>query len=241
MNLEHYLPHLPEIERRLAELKPHALVTGLGPSAHMIPLIDKGLLRDVRIFGCNDAERFFKVNDLVVLDGACRELHPSTDRYQGIVNSNPDRWWIYKNAWEDAIVSGGQLAWRGWKHILSPEQVAKVGVFDLRLLNREPDANGKFRPPLLTDPIPNHIHSTPTGATSIAWREGCRRIGLLGVDMIPGQKAICDRWFEIRRFFKFVAFQAKELFGEIRQLSPFAMVQMGDDKPVPILQPKVPA
>lgn len=240
MNLEHYLPHLPEIERRLSELKPHALVTGLGPSAHLLPLIDKGLLRDVRIFGCNDAERYFKVNDLVLMDGPCHELHPSTERYQGIVKANPDRWWIYKCAWESAY-KANQMCWQGWKHILTPEQVARVGVFDLRLLNKELDDHGKFRPPLLTDALPNHIHSTPTGATSIAWREGCRRIGLLGVDMIPGQKAICDRWFEIRRFFKFVATQAKELFGEIRQLSPFAMVQWGDDKPVPIIQPKVSA
>lgn len=240
MNLEHYLPHLPEIERRLSELKPHALVTGLGPSAHLLPLIDKGLLKDVRIFGCNDAERFFKVNDLVILDGACRELHPETDRGKGVLASNPDRWWIYKNAWETCYHQG-QVAWTGWQHLLPKEQIEKVGIFDLHLLNRHVDANGKFLPPKLTDPIPNHIHSTPTGATSIAWREGCRRIGLLGVDMIPGQKAICDRWFEIRRFFKFVASQAKELFGEIRQLSPFSTIHWGDEKPVPVIQPKVPA
>lgn len=225
MNLEHYLPHLPEIERRLRELKPHALVLGLGPSARMLPLLDQSLLEGVRIWGCNDVESFQKVHDLVVFDGAQYELHPETDRHKAILASNPDRWWIYRTAWEDGM-HHAHVCWKGWKHLLPPEQIEKVRVFDIYCIDKHPvNEFGSWPKPMLNAPIPNHALSSPTGMTTIAWREGARRIGLLGVDMIPGQKPITSRWQEVRWFFKHLSRQANEMFGKISQLSPFAFTQ----------------
>lgn len=226
MNLEHYLPHVAEIERRLRELKPHALVLGLGPSSRLLPLVDQELLKGVRLWGCNDVEAFQKVNDLVMFDGAQMELHPSTDRHAAILKSNPDRWWIYKPAWADGMHPSGHVCWKGWRDLLPEDQRSKVCVFDIYCIDKHPiDRSGKWPKPMLNADVPNHALSSPTGMTTIAWREGARRIGLLGVDMIPGQKAICSRWHEVRFFFKHIARQAKEMFGEIRQLSPFAYVQ----------------
>lgn len=224
--LEHYLPHLGEIERRLAELRPHALVIGLGPSARLLPLIDKKLLEGVRLWGVNDCFAFIPVHDLVVMDGPHTELHPETDRYRTIMASTPERFWFYQTAW-----IGKKPAW-GWSEHLPATVRDRVNVFDLKLLNQHVH-NGSMDRPLLTDATPNHLWMTPTGTTCMAWREGARRIGIIGVDLIPGQRPICSRWDAGRWFFKHVARQAIELGGVIQQLSPFAKAQWNHEKEVP--------
>lgn len=225
MDLNHFTPHIPEIERRIRNLRPDALVVGLGPSARLLPLLDPALLAGVRTFGVNDVFRFFPVADLVVVDGPWRNtMRPETDRHQHILKSTPERFWI----WEKAFLGYEQHGrWNnGWTAYLSPQLKEKVRVtpmtilqyYEHRKVNREPEPGSAPA---------DHMHGTPTVATSIAWLEGCRRIGVLGVD-ITRDHVLWAHLPGVQWFYKHFSRKAHALGGAVWNLSPISNVRKFD-------------
>jgi len=204
--------HVPEIERRIAEIKPHAIVLGLGPSAYLLPKVDKKLLAGVRLVGVNDVCRIMPVNDIVTMDGPTKALHPEGDRYPHIRNATPDRFWIYQDCW------------KAWMFQLPETMHSRCKPFALRVMPRMDFTYLRDNPPKLAAQTIDHIIASPTGATMIAWREGCRRIGVIGVDLLPQNHKLAndhDRYI-IDWFFWQIAHQSLLLRGRIANLSPFS-------------------
>lgn len=209
MRIDSYLKHIPVIEGWLREHKPDALVCGLGPTAWLLPWIDQSLLSGVRLWGCHNACQIMNFDDIVVMDSPVMELHPNTYRHGEIVKSRPKRLWIYRNnapTWDPflhpAVKSITQLVDFA---VLRPNQVPA----DLRKVKFKLEAN----PPHTTT-------VSPTGMTTLAWREGARRIGVLGVDLERNQHHAARWSVLIDHFMASVAEQAQGLGGSIINLSP---------------------
>lgn len=232
--IDRFLHHIPEIERRIRELRPDAIVFGLGPTAWLLPWIDNSLLHGVRLWTCHDGCRILPAHDLVLMDGPVRALHPDTIRYETIVKSRPERLWIFPRAWE----------WRGpgkrigeekvtpqWsEHLPEPlRAIAKVQKWREWNPVTPPTA---MKPVLgLTDPkdgspLPETFGISPTGCTTLAWALGARRIGVIGADMLKehGHSSFpCGPSADV--FFAKIAAQASVAGGAIRNLSPVSSLK----------------
>lgn len=201
---------IPQIEDRIRKLNPHTIVCGVGPSAYMLPLIDQSLLTNVRIWGVNDFWRVMDCHDLVLMDGPVRELRPEDNpRYDWIKQAKPQRAWLYsavKNSWDGFF----------------PD--AKRHVFDLNLWHPgRPHAEG-FKAPVLQGRPYHHTIASPVGTVAIAWGEGNRRIGFIGVDLLSGHHKLSDSNKWIKWFLKCFMKQADALGGKIMNLSPLSTV-----------------
>lgn len=234
MHIEPYLGLIPEIEERIALLKPDALIVGLGPTAYLMPWVNQGLLSNTRRFGVNDVFRIMPVDDLIILDQPIGCLHPSTDRFQHIVDSRPKRWWIYPQAWHDEVEEA-RYGWPFWHRQLpecvrSAVQVHQWRAFVPGEFPMKTDSEGRMVPDkygfeLVSDP-PQTTCMSPVGATTLAWKLGHRRIGVIGVDATTGGHPSRDPALlgMVNMFMRCISRQAQAQGGLICNLSPISQV-----------------
>lgn len=224
-DIRHFDKHLPEIERRIRELKPHAIVCGLGPSAYLLPLLPPEVLAGVRIWGVNDFWRVMPCHELILMDWAHIELAEGTTRYDWILKSKPERFWIYENRNKHT----GETLPDHWRKRIPALKTTPVKTFDLVKWHPsngfKADKGGKPTPPMLQGRPFHHAMMSPVGTLAIAWAEGFRRIGLIGVDLIPGHHRLSDEWQKLDWFLGHFGTQAKELNGTILNLSPFSSIK----------------
>lgn len=213
MNVDSYLEHIPSIERAIRDGKPDALVCGMGPTAWLLRWIDQSLLHGVRLWGCHDGCRIMPMDDLVVMDSPNLALNPDTSRYRHILDARPKRLWIYENNSKP------------WLSVLAPavKPITKLIDFSVCRPNQAPiPEKVKFR---LVAEKPHTTGVSPTGMTTLAWREGCRRIGVVGVDMQKGYHHSYAWRRLIDHFFVTMAEQAHALGGSVFNVSPITSLQ----------------
>lgn len=211
MRVDDYLSHIPDIEEKIRALRPDAIVFGMGPTAWLLPWINQSLLRDVRLWGAHDAWHILPCDDLVIFDVPVRALHPITTRYECILRSRPRRLWAYERNWP---------SWD--KHI---HAAVKPNVRQVRFGVWSPAGvmpGAKFK--LDADP-PHTLAISPTGCTTLAWREGARRIGVIGADMLADQTQTSSFVRIVDPFFSTIAEQAKAAGGAIWNLSPISALK----------------
>lgn len=207
----HYLQHIPKVEQMLAALRPDAIVCGMGPTAWLLPWIDQSLLSGVRLFGAHDGCSIMPMDDLMLMDGPKNELHPGSIRHQRIVESRPKRLWIYEK-----IVAH-------WDAFLAPATKSIRTSVQLAVWHpQRTPPNSKFK--LEKDPIQT-VAISPTGTTTLAWQQGCRRIAVIGVEMRKGEHKTCVYGRLVDGFFCAIAQQAKELGGAIWNVSPITALE----------------
>lgn len=198
---------IQEVESRLYEVKPDALVLGLGPSAHLLPKVDPSLLEGVRLYGVNDVFDIMPVHEVVVMDPPRGPLDPKKNRHAAIVSCDPERLWLYTKRCHDE-----------WMQILPKRTREKVTRYDLHLL--PPHREGLNRKPDLNHHPVTHTVSSPCGTTCIAWQAGYRKIGVIGVDLLPSKPRLANLRSPVTWFFSCISYQAWQLGGRIFTLSP---------------------
>lgn len=209
MNIGRYLHLVEGLEREIVDLKLDSLVCGLGPTAWLLRYVDRKITAPLRIWGAHDFERIMPCDDLVIMDAPHTALGPDTHRFEMIVNARPKRVWLFK---------GHASAWM--KH-LAPSMHPVTTVVPWAVWNPQrtaPHANFKLE----ATPNLHTIAISPTGTTTLAWREGCRRIGVAGVDMMSGHHHTFAWSRHVDGFFTKIAGQAAEQGGLIAQLSPIS-------------------
>lgn len=206
MKVDAYLRHVPVIEEMLAALKPDAIVFGVGPTGFLLPWLNQSLLSGVRLWGAHDAFSVMACDDLCILDPPKLALHPDTHRGATILASRPKRIWLHEPVKAD------------WLSLLNPAVHPIVQLVKWKVWN--PAAFGPQTPfPLGGDPLLTYAVS-PLAATQLAWREGCRRIGVIGADMMAGHHISFNHSNIVDYCFAVIADQAKQQGGAIWNLSP---------------------
>lgn len=210
MIVTRYLHLLPVIQERIELAKLDCIVLGLGPTAWLYNWMPPELFAGKRLFGAHDAERITRVHDLVILDQPVNELNEDSDRHHKILESRPDRLWIHH---ENSA---------RWLDLLDPE-VKKVATL-VRFKVWPGRATSGNEPFALGDP-PQTYAVSPTGCTTLAWAQGCRRIGVLGADMIAGHHHSAAYAHQVDCFFTRICKQADAAGGLILNLSPITSLQ----------------
>ena len=208
MNVSGYLQHVPTIEKWIEESKLDAIVCGMGPTAWLLRWVDRRVLNNVRLFGVHDGCAILPMDDLVIMDAPQNALHPITNRFADIVKSRPKRIWVY------------QTVHKEWLKHLDPAMhsvTTSVPWYVWHFGPNQPAKGGKLK--IDADP-PHTVLISPTGAVTLAWREGCRRIGLIGVDLDPQQHHQAKNAPQIDKFLCILANQAHAKGGLVRNLSP---------------------
>ena len=226
MKIDGYLHLLPEIEASLRHHQLDAIVWGMGPTGWLLPWVNQSLLRGVRLWTCHDGCRIMPAHDVVVMDAPVRALHPDTSRYQEILRSRPQRFWVYNRAWEIQKVRVGGVTENVevWKKHLPKAVHEIVNVQNWRVWNPE-------LPPKIVKPVlghrtgdgkafPDTMLISPTGTVTLAWEQGARRIGVIGVDMMKDHHHTYANAPQVDAFFCCIAKQAEEQGGLIVNLSP---------------------
>lgn len=238
MNISRYQHLIPQIEDMLADLRPDALVMGLGPTAWLVPWVDQSLLTGVRLFGAHDAFRVLPVDDLILFDAPELALHPDCKRHEWIVNARPKRLWVLPRAWEMVQMrrlpdgtSQEEKRIPMWSQYIVPAVQKVMRLQDWAIW--EPPQNippDRVRPKLDRkkpdgSPLPDTLGISPTGCTTLAWTQGCRRIGVIGTDMMDGHHRSHALRHQCDAFFCRIAEQAHERGGVIRCLSPITSME----------------
>lgn len=215
MNIDAYLTHIPTIENAIRAHRLDTIVCGLGPTAWLLPWIDQSVLSGLRMFGCHDGFRIMPMDDLVVMDSPVHNLNSDSGRHRAITTARPKRLWIYdKNA-------------PSWERFLAPcmKSVTKTVPWVVCRPNTvNPQTMHKLKFDLTADP-PHTTTISPTGTTTLAWREGCRRIGVVGVDMMKNHHHTYQWWPLVDTFFAKMADQAHALGGCVVNLSPITSLK----------------
>jgi hypothetical protein len=167
------------------------------------------------------------------MDGPFRALHPDTSRYAEILKSRPKRIWIYHKAWElktRRAPGAPEETIPHWKKHLQQAVHGIVTVQNWRVWH--PESHPKSIRPVLGnldksgDGLPDTVAISPTGTTTLAWQQGCRRIGVIGVDILKEHAhSSFARWPIADVFFTTIAAQAREMGGVIRNLSPITTLK----------------
>lgn len=179
MNVAHLLHHVPTIERQLKQLDLDALVIGLGPSGWLTPWLRSRLLLNIELWGAHDVDKIIPVDHLLLMDspGTSKRLLVGTAGYEQIQKSRPYSMWVYEPWWEE------------WKSHLSPAvmDVAKPQKFFVWGQDHRNRANGFKQPAqwMVGGEAPHCGGMSPWACITKAWETGCRRIGVLGVDLGP--------------------------------------------------------
>jgi hypothetical protein len=210
-----YLPCVPEIEKRIADHDLDTIVFAMGPTAWLLPYLDQSLVKMVRLWGAHDAARIYQPDDLLLLDDTSMGLNEMSNRYEAVLNARPKRLWIYDGQWDF------------WSRRLDPAvmPIARKQAFTVHW----PDPNGG--PPRvalrLENPnAPETSMISPIGMTTLAWAQGSRRIGILGVDLLSGSHRTANLAPAIDRWFLELAEQATARDGCIVNLSPITAMAM---------------
>lgn len=223
---------VPEIEKEIVDRKLDTLVMGLGPTAWLVPWIDRKILNNLRIYGAHDVFRIFPVDDLVLFDSPnmSKRLHLESEAFKHVVNARPKRIWAYRGTYDH------------WEpHIHFPLR-SVVTVEDWFVWQRPKVKEGEKHPEhfLLEDETMHTVLISPTGMTTLAWRNGGRRIGLIGVDMGPEHGT--HQWRkQINHAFVLMAQQAHAKDGVVCNLSPISVLkgfrEWTPEQPTPTSQP----
>lgn len=223
MDVSRYLGHIPQIEKWIEESRLDAIVAGLGPSFWLLRYCNRKLFADIRLFGVHDACRVMPVDDLIVMDSPTLRLHPDYDRHKAIVDGRPKRLWIMDWHYDE---------WLPYIHPAMRTVATKKRWLVWPSDQMRPTRKGETKPALhkkklsLFDEHPHTAFISPTGATTLAWELGCRRIGVIGVDMMPGQHNTAVFSERVDAFFHLIAKQAKQAGGMIRSLSPLTSLKV---------------
>jgi hypothetical protein len=214
--VDHYLQHIPAVEAAIRAAKLDAIVMGLGPTAHLLPWIDQSLLHGVRLWGCNDVGSIMAVDDLVIMDSPHQGLHPAMVRFATVVKSRPKRLWLHEpNA-------------KYWKGLIPScmDSVTRHEPFDAFKPGHQPQFVDPRRLKFALEAKPLQTTCvSPTGTATLAWREGARRIGIIGADCLKGQHHTFKMAHIVDRFFCCVAEQAEQRGGCIVNLSPITSLR----------------
>lgn len=217
MDLGNYYRYVEGIEREIVDQKLDSLVIGLGPTGWLVPWLDRKITSGLRLWGAHDIARITEVDDLVIMDSpiASPRLKIGTEALKYCVEARPKRLWLYKR---------NAKTWRPHIHkaMDSVKQEVDFFVYQNAKLNEGEENPEKF--PLLEWNRPMTGLISPTGMTTLAWREGCRRIGIIGVEMdldhnTHAYRKQCDGWFVD------LAEQAHEKGGVICNLSPVSQLR----------------
>jgi len=214
MNVMPYLRLVPQIQSEIVEKQLDTIVIGMGPSAWLLPWIDRSVLNGIRIWGCHDSWRIWPIDDLVVFDVPFKNrLAMGTPAHEAVLNARPKRLWLYEPAakmWlpllhEPILSVMTKQRWWVWQF---GQGKGNSGI-------PKPDA---IR---IDDAIPQTAYISPTGTTTLAWLHGARRIGVLGVDMRIDHPT--HQWVnEVDKFFSDLAKDAHEKGGLVHNLSPIS-------------------
>ena len=205
MMLHNYMHLVPEIERRMRFHRIDTLVLGMGPTAHLVPWLDRSVLANVRTWGCHDAWRIMPVDDLVIMDGPAHRLSPGAAAHDVVLNSRPKNLWFYAPHYK---------LWDLYIHQPMRPLVKPVDFYCWHLVKQR-----RAELSLDNDPLDTAFVS-PTGTTTLAWREGGRRIGVIGVEMREGDHHTAKHALPVADFFVKISKQAQERGGCIVNLSP---------------------
>lgn len=235
MNLEPYRHLIPEIEAKIAESRLDTIVFGLGPTAWLLPWIDRSLIAPLKLWGCHDASRILPVHDLVLMDFPNKpELHPDTSRYAEIVKARPNRLWVWRQnleSWAPHLPACmakvlRPVDWKVFNPASLPRMLASLGQeasYDRPPLQLE-DLYDRLPFRLVDDP-PQTVAVSPSGMTTLAWQQGCRRIGVLGVDMMKHHHHTYMYKLLVDAFFLRLRKDAHDLGGLIVNLSPISSLR----------------
>jgi len=217
MNVANHLHLVPEIEREIVDRKLDSLVIGLGPTGHLVPWISRKVLNGLRLWGCHDVYRIMPVDDLFIFDAPKDRLHPGGEAFKLILEARPKRLWFFE---------GNYRTWEPHLHHPMRSVVRKVPMM---VWQRGPRGNNMQRMPKRADLLADPVHTmwiSPTGMTTTAWKEGCRRIGVIGVDCRKFEHH-SYQWVkaDLDPFFTHCAEQAHELGGVICNLSPISALE----------------
>lgn len=205
MIVDRYLRYVPEIQERIEKAKLDAIVVGMGPTAWLMPYLALASIAGIRLFGAHDVERIVRVNDLCLFDDTVEFMHPDNERHQIAVRSSPDRMWIYAG-YAESWLPCLPAKWR------QEARIVPWGVWDARKCSGDEAFD-------LTTP-PQTTAVSPVGCTTLAWSEGCRRIGVIGMDMMAGHHHTFNFAHVVDRFMTRVSRLAHERGGLILNLSP---------------------
>tara|TARA_R110000782_G_scaffold50647_5_gene109679 strand:- start:2388 stop:3161 length:774 start_codon:yes stop_codon:yes gene_type:complete len=216
VDIRNHLRHVPEIEKSIVDNKLDSLVLGLGPTAWLINWMDRKITRKLRLWGAHDIHRIIAVDDLVLMDSPehSNRLRASTEALKYVVESRPKRLWLYK---------GNAAAWRTHLHHCM-ESVTKKQDFFVWQAPRIKEGEVKPKCFKLEWDRPHTGFVSPVGCTTLAWQEGCRRIGVLGVEM-DNDHNTRDYRLHVDGFFTAMATQAHELGGCVTNLSPITTLK----------------
>jgi hypothetical protein len=211
MNIDAYLNHIPTIEKWIVEHRLDSLVIGMGPTGWLVPWLDRSIIKDLRLWGCHDASRILPMDDLIIMDLPQMALNPDTTRYKHIIEARPKRLWVYERNYPH------------WAEHIQPcmkpvTTTVKWAVFPPQKAPPMP-ALEKVAFKLEADP-PHTTAISPTGMTTLAWQQGCRRIGVIGVDMMKNHHHTYRNWPLVDVFFRKIAAEADERGGCVVNLSP---------------------
>lgn len=221
MNLLNHMKHVEQIERDIVDNKLDTLVMGMGPTARLLPWIDRKLLLGIRLWGCHDFFRVMPVDDLVLMDSPNNSprIKMGSETMDIICNSRPKRLWMHQpNAW----------LWKPHLHRSMESVTEEVNFFVWHrpLFEGDEERPEKF---MLEWPRPHCGYVSPLAATTLAWREGARRIGVLGVEMGPDHPNSFPNRQRVDEWFCEIAAQAHEKDGLIKNLSPITYLHKFKD------------
>lgn len=206
MDLMNYSTHIPAIEKEIVDNKLDTLVMGLGPTGRLLPWIDRKILLKLRLWSSHDFHRIMPVDDLVMFDtpGISPRLKLGSESFDICLKSRPKRLWLYRN---------NAKHWQSHLHY-SMESVTTVVPF--HVWHKQNPKKLKID---LEAEEPHCGWVSPLGCATLAWREGCRRIGVLGVEMGPDHMTHQFVPFVDEAFVQ-AADQAHARGGVVKNLSP---------------------
>jgi hypothetical protein len=178
MDVAHLFPHVKSIEDKIRENNLDTIVYGLGPSAWLLPWIDSSLLQSVQLWSAHDAQRILPADHLLLVDSPShtKRLLVGTEAYETVVKSRPKKIWV--NSW-------WSKEWNRHLHfsVKSITETVHFWVWTHQPKNRPQ----KVKPTqwAMGGEDPHCGFISPLASATLAWREGRRRIGVLGVDMGP--------------------------------------------------------
>ena len=211
MRIDRFLKFLPSIEKTIEAANLDHIVMGLGPTAWLLPHMRQSLLRNIRFTGAHDAFRIRPVHDLVIFDQPLDELNPDSERHHHITMAEPERLFAYEPRVRD------------WHAYLPHRLREMIQPVPMHVWNG-PKCTGHEPVELIADPI-HTIAVSPTGCTTLAWKNGARRIGVIGADMMHGHHRSSALHHQVDAFFTKISRQAFDAGGLILNLSPVTSLQ----------------
>lgn len=221
--LNHY--HLiPIINMAIAAHRLDAIVFGLGPTAQLLPYLDQSYVRDCRLVTSHDGGQIIPVDDVLILDPPERALAVDGPRFAAIHACRPKRIFVLSERF--AV----------WKEVLHPAVHAIMQALYMKVHSptAEPGQIATLGPEFITaatfpleDELPHTGLISPVAAITHSWRSNGRRIGVLGVDMLPGQHHTGHPFYVdmVDKIMCVLAEQAEAAGGCIVNLSPITSLK----------------